>query len=339
MSELGGAPVGPVVAPPAAAGVRPLEQAPAFSIVITAYEAAATIAAAVRSSLGQTHPAHEVIVVDDGSKDDLTSALAPFEGQISVVRKQNGGGASARNAGVAAASGEFMAILDADDTYQPRRLEALASLARARPDLDLLTTDARFVVDGKGVGSFSAHNEFSAGDQRAAIFANCFVGGWPAVRLSRLAEIGGFDEQMRIAYDWDCWLRLILHGAIAGMVDEPLYDYVLHSGSLASSRVASLWERVRLLEKARINPLLREDEKPLVEAAIRRRRNEAVLEETKAVLDGAMPRRHLLDLALAGGTGLRERGLAGLALTAPPLARRVVSTRLPPEQRFAESES
>jgi hypothetical protein len=292
----------------------------------------------VRSALEQTHPAHEVIVVDDGSRDDLDGALAPFAGKIAVVRKENGGGASARNAGVAAASGEFMAILDADDTYQPRRLAALASLAVARPDLDLLTTDARFVVDGRGVGSFSAHNEFSAGDQRAAIFANCFVGGWPAVRIARLGEIGGFDERMRIAYDWDCWLRLILHGCAAGLVDEPLYDYVLHSGSLASSRVASLWERVRLLEKAGANPELRVAEGPLVEAAIRRRRNEATLEETKAVLDGAMPRRHLLDLALGGGIDLRERGLAGLALTAPPLARRVVSTRLPPERRFAESE-
>jgi glycosyltransferase involved in cell wall biosynthesis len=319
--------------------VAALDGPPAFSIVITAYEAAGTIAAAVGSSLEQTHPAHEVIVVDDGSKDDLATALAPYEGQIAVVRKENGGGASARNAGVAAASGDFMAILDADDIYQPRRLETLAGLATIRPDLDLLTTDARFVVEGKSVGSFSAHNPFAAADQRAAIFANCFVGGWPAVRIARLGEIGGFDEQMRIAYDWDCWLRLILHGAAAGLVDEPLYDYVLHSGSLASSRVASLWERVRLLEKARVNPSLRSEERPLVEAAIRRRRNEAVREETKAVLDGVLPRRRLRDLLGESGIGPRERAFAGIALVAPPLARRVVSTRPSPEQRFAESES
>ena len=331
--------VGPVVAPPPAEPVTPQERPPTFSIVITAYEAAATIAAAVRSSLEQTHPAHEVIVVDDGSKDDLAGALAPFAGQIEVVRKRNGGGASARNAGVAAASGEFMAILDADDTYQPRRLEALAGLAKARPDLDLVTTDARFVVDGEGVGSFSAHNPFAAAEQRTAIFANCFVGGWPAVRLSRLAAVGGFDEQMRIAYDWDCWLRLILHGAGAGLVDEPLYDYVLHSGSLASSRVASLWERVRLLEKAAVNPdLLPEEERPLA-AAIRWRRNEAVREETKAVLEGAMPRGRLRRLAAESDAGPRERVLAAIALVAPPLARRVLSTRPSPEQRFAESES
>jgi hypothetical protein len=330
--------LGPVVAPPPAVTVTPLQRPPTFSIVITAYEAASTIAAAVRCSLEQTHLAHEVIVVDDGSKDDLAGALAPFEGQIKVVRKPNGGGASARNAGVAAASGEFMAILDADDTYQPRRLEALAELAMARPDLDLITTDARFVVDGEGVGSFSAHNPFAAAEQRTAIFANCFVGGWPAVRLSRLAEVGGFDEQMRIAYDWDCWLRLILHGAGAGLVDEPLYDYVLHSGSLASSRVASLWERVRLLEKAAVNPDLRPDERQPLAAAIAWRRREAVREETRAVLDGAMPRGRLRRLLGESAAGPRERALAGIALVAPPLARRLLSTR-PSPQRFAESES
>jgi hypothetical protein len=330
--------LGPVVAPPPAEPLVSLERPPSFSIVITAYEAAATIAAAVRSSLEQTHPAHEVIVVDDGSTDDLAAALTPFEGQIEVVRKQNGGGASARNAGAAAASGDFMAILDADDTYQPRRLEALAGLATARPDLDLVTTDARFVVDGEGVGSFSAHNPFAASDQRKAIFGNCFVGGWPAVRLSRLAEVGGFDEQMRIAYDWDCWLRLILHGATAGLVDEPLYDYVLHSGSLASSRVASLRERVRLLEKATGSPDLRPEEEQPLAAAIRWRRNEAVREETKAVLDGEIPRRRLRELIGEVGIGIRERAFATLALLLPPLARRVVSTRPSPEQGLVESE-
>lgn len=326
------------IAPPAREPLRPPAVPPTFSIVITAYEAAGTIAAAVRSALEQTHSAHEVIVVDDGSRDDLAGALAPFAGMIEVVHKENGGGASARNAGAAAASGEFMAVLDADDSYRPRRLEAIAALATARPDLDLVTTDARFVVEGKAVGSFAAHNGFASTDQRTAIFANCFVGGWPAVRIAALERIGGFDEEMRIAYDWDCWLRLILSGSAAGMADEPLYDYVLRSGSLASSRVASLWERVRLLEKATGNPDLLPIERVPLDEAIRWRRSEAMREETKAVLDGALPRRRLRTLAGEDG-GLRARGFAALALLAPQFARRLVSTRPSPEQRFSASES
>jgi GT2 family glycosyltransferase len=319
--------------PAPTAAVEPLAAAPSFSIVITAYEAAATTPDAVRSALGQTHPALEVIVVDDGSNDDLEAVLAQFGDRIEVVRKRNGGGASARNAGIEAASGDFMAILDADDVYHPRRLEALAELATARPDLDLLTTDARFLVAGEETGRFAAANPFATEDQRQAIFASCFVGGWPAVRLASLRAIGGFDEQMRIAYDWDCWLRLILAGAQAGLVERPYYDYVLRSGSLASSRVASFWERVRLLEKARANPALEPEEREPLETAIRWRRSEAVGEETKAVRAGEGDRGRLLRLAFAPRVALRARAAAALASLSPARAHRTgVEDRRSPEQ-------
>jgi hypothetical protein len=329
-----GASPGPILVPPPLGEIEPLAQPPTFSVVITAYEVADTIAEAVSSALDQEHPAHEVIVVDDGSKDGLAAALEPFAGQISVVSKENGGGASARNAGVAACTGEFMAILDADDLFHPRRLRALADLAMARPDLDLITTDSRFVVDGEPVGRFAAENPFDVEDQSAAIFQSCFPGGWPALRVDALRAIGGFDEEMRIAYDWDCWLRLLLSGSAAGLADEPLYDYVLHSGSLASSRVASLWERVKLLEKARAGHSLSPAHQYLLAGEIRHRRNEATLEETQAILAGDPDRRRLRELAGSAGIGRRERALVALALLAPPLARRVVSTRLPPEKRF-----
>jgi GT2 family glycosyltransferase len=321
--------------PAPTAAVEPLASPPTFSIVITAYEAAATIAAAVDSALAQTHPAQEVIVVDDGSNDGLDAALTRFGDRIELVRKPNGGGASARNAGMKAASGSFMAILDADDVYHPRRLEALAELATMRPDLDLLTTDARFLVAGEETGRFAAANPFATADQRRAIFASCFVGGWPAVRLASLRAIGGFDEQMRIAYDWDCWLRLILAGAQAGLVDKPYYDYVLHSGSLASSRVASLWERVRLLEKARATPSLTAEERTSLGSAIRWRRSEAVREETQVMLAGEGSRGRPLELALAPNIALRARATAALASLAPALARRTTAQdRRAPEQRF-----
>lgn len=314
--------------------VAPAATAATFSIVITAYEAAGTIAVAVRSALEQTHPALEVIVVDDGSRDDLSAALAPFGEAISVVKKPNGGGASARNAGVAAARGDFMAILDADDRYDRRRLEAIAGLAQARPDLDLVTTDAGFVVDGEVVGTFLEHNTFATVDQRTAIFAGCFPGGWPAVRLAPLRAIGGFDEQMRIAYDWDCWLRLLLAGSSAGIVAEPFYEYVLHGGSLASGRAASLRERVVLLEKARHNPDLRPAERPLLERELRRHRDAAANAAIEASLGDEGSRLRLARSALAGGTGWRIRARAALAAASPSLARRFSAPPPPPEQRF-----
>lgn len=164
-----------VLAPTRRVGSDPVSS-PTFSIVIAAYEAAATIAAAVESALEQTRPAAQVIVVDDGSRDEIDTALSPFIDRIVFIRKENGGGASARNAGIAVAECDYLAILDADDRYDSRRLEALAELAEDRPDLDLVTTDARFIVEGDPVGSFLSHNSFPVDDQRLAIFESCFPG-------------------------------------------------------------------------------------------------------------------------------------------------------------------
>jgi GT2 family glycosyltransferase len=325
-----------VVAPPPAATVRPA-QAPTFSVVVAAYQAADTVGEAVASALDQTYPAHEVIVVDDGSTDDVAGALAEFGERITLIRKQNGGGASARNTALAAASGDFFAILDADDVYGPRRLEALADLAASRPDLDILTTDATLVVNGRYVGRLHSRTAFVAAGQRTAILKTTFVGGWPAVRTSRLREIGGFDETFRIGYDWDCWIRLILDGALAGFVDEPHLEYRQHAGSLTTDRVVALWERVRLLEKAQRHPSLRADERRVLAESLRHHRTRAVLAEAESALRSASTaRRSLLRHSLLSGITPRARALLALAATAPPLGRRWLPRDPGPlERRFA----
>jgi GT2 family glycosyltransferase len=312
-----------LLAPRPAEAVEALGAPPTFAIVITAYQAADTIAVAVRSALEQEHPAQEVIVIDDGSTDDLEAALEPFRGEIELVQQENRGGPAARNRGIEAVQTEFMAILDADDAYHPRRLAVIAEAARQRPDLDVLTTDARLIVDGKPEGTLAEGAPFAIERQRQAIFERCYPGGWPAVRKERLQAIDGFDEKMRIAYDWDCWLRLILSGSAVGMVDAPYYDYVLRSDSLSANRVASLWERVRLLEKATRNPHLRPADRPALEEAVRWRRGEAVREEIR-VFSLAGDRRGLMRLTATPGAALTTRIGAGLGALSPALTRRLL---------------
>lgn len=307
---------------------------PTFSVVIAAYEAAATIGRAVESALAQTAPAHEVIVVDDGSRDDTAGALARFGEKVTAIRQENRGAGAARNAAAAAAGGEFIVVLDSDDAYHPRRLEVLGELARRRPELDLITTDARLIVDGKATGTFAEYTPFVTENQRTAIFESCFVGGWPAIRLGRFRAIGGFDETLKIAQDWDCWLRAILDGAEAGFVDEPYYDYFVHADSLSSSRAASLWERARMLEKAAANPALRPRERPALERALRMHRSRAVDAETQAAIYANGERAKLARLTVAGGIEPRVRVGAALGFLAPPLARRLVHEDRPAEERL-----
>jgi len=292
-----------IVAPLPMGPVEPI-LAPTFSVIVPTYQAAETIAESVASALAQTVPAHEIIVCDDGSTDETTAVLEPYLDRITYLRHENQGAAAARNRGIRVASGEFVTTLDSDDIWLPRYLEAVGGLAAARPDLDLLSTDTWFEVEGEIVGRFCAENVFSVEDQRKAILASCFV-GWPAARRSRLVEAGGFDESLLVAHDWDAWLRLIFAGSRAGLVDEPLRHYRVHGGSLTANRARSFHERARLLDKAREQADLRSGELEILEtsrrAALQRARH---AEAREALLNGEPGARRR---ALAAG--VRGRGL------------------------------
>ena len=296
---------------------------PSFSVLIPAYNAAGTIAEAVESALGQTVRPLEIVVIDDGSTDDIDRALAPYMREIALVRKENGGGASAFNAGLRAASGDFVAELDADDAYEPGRIEALGELGAQRPDLDILATDVYLEVEGEVVGRFSTGTPFATDHQRVSIFDRCFM-LLPAIRRERLLEIGGQDEGMRLAYDWDCYLRLILAGARAGLVDVPLYRYRLAATSLTGDRPAALRARVTMLEKAMTNPDLRAEEREPLQRAIAENTKRAMLAEAEAALRRGDPdaRRRSLAAVTARGFGVRTRAKALLAAAAPRWAGR-----------------
>jgi glycosyltransferase involved in cell wall biosynthesis len=171
-----------------------VDSPPTFSVVIAAYQAASTVADAVRSALDQTYAPLEVIVCDDGSTDGAAQVLEGFGRSIRVVRRANGGESAAKNTAVVAARGDYVVVLDADDVFHPRRLEALAWLAGERPDLDVLTTDA--VLEADGVPMRRAYGPswaFPAQDQRSAILDRNFVFGLCAVRRERWLAAGGFD--------------------------------------------------------------------------------------------------------------------------------------------------
>jgi glycosyltransferase involved in cell wall biosynthesis len=300
-----------------------LEMQPSFSVVIPVYQGAATVGAAVTSALEQTAPPREVIVVDDGSTDDLAGTLQPFAGRICVLRKENGGAASARNVGAAAAEGDFVAFLDSDDIWEATYLEAIGELARVRPDLDLLSTDVYYEVEGTVTTRFYEHVDFVVDDQRLAILDGCFV-GWPAVRRRRLLELGGFDESLLVAEDWDAWMRMIFSGSKGGLVPEPLLRYRRHAGSLTAKRAFSLAARARVLEQAEKALPLRPDEAALARSARAWLLARSRVAEMQEALAAERPRRTALRIAAKRFVPWRTR-LAGLgAAVSPGLGRRLL---------------
>lgn len=307
-----------MLVPPRAGLIEPLAHAPTISVVLPVYQGTATIAEAIESVLGQEPPALEVILADDGSTDDLDRALAPYADRIRVVRGPHRGVAAARNAGLRAASGDFVLFWDADDVLLEGKIAALGQLGAARPDLDLLCTDVYFEREGSRAGRFGEVNPFPTRGQRKTVLERCFL-VQPAYRRSRLTEIGGFDESLATGEDWDCVLRLVMDGSSAGLWDEPLGIYRINSDSLTHSRPQTLRDRVRLMEKALENPKLREDERPVLQRSLTALRGRARLAAAQAAIvagDPAAPRR-CLELASTRGVDPPTR-LAALAFALLP---------------------
>jgi hypothetical protein len=224
------------------------------------------------------------------------------------------------------ATGDFVTVLDADDAFSRSRLESLAALGASRPELDLLATDAYFERERKIVGRFYDGHPFpEEDDQRRAVVEWCFMFN-PAVRRSRVLEIGGFDESLQIGYDWDCWLRLILGGSRAGHVAAPLVRYRLVSGSLSDNRPASFRARVTLLEKAAANPDLRPDERPFLEGQLAEAQRRALRAEALEAVQRRQPdvRRRALRVVLGRRMAAGDRAGAALALVSPRLAARAL---------------
>lgn len=205
---------------------------PLVSVVIPVFNSSHYVAGALRSVFAQTFDDLEVIVVDDGSDDReaLVEALAEFSDRIQYVRQENSGPAKARNAGVARASGELIAFLDADDEWSADKLAMQVQYFREHPETGLLHSA---VVDGTRDGALP-------GPPRHAfceLYHTDFYVRTLTVMLPRriFNEVGGFDERREIhVEDWDFWLRIAVRYPI-GYIAKPLAYH--RRGGLMSSQI------------------------------------------------------------------------------------------------------
>ncbi|HEY3724967.1 MAG TPA: glycosyltransferase [Acidimicrobiia bacterium] len=214
---------------------------PLVSVLIPAYDVEDFVAAAVESALDQTYPRVEVVVVNDGSTDGTAAAIAPYRDRIVYVDQANRGLAGARNAAIEAASGSVLALLDADDLWLPDRLERCVSLLERETDVGLVTSDAFLIEDGERTerrcyGDRRIH-PFPGpdADQLDIIAQRNFLFVSVVFRRALVDELGGFDETLARAEDYELWTRLLLAGTRAGYVPEPLGYYRRRADSLSAS--------------------------------------------------------------------------------------------------------
>lgn len=214
------------------------------SVVIPTYNYARYIGEAIDSALAQTLPPIEVIVVDDGSTDDTQAVLAAYGDRIRVLRQENEGVAIARNSGIAAARGEYVAFLDADDVWKPRKLEL--QMARFDESIGLVHCG---IESGETVQLPRVDGHVA--DALLLLEADVIHGpGSTVVVRKRVAEeVGGFDGGLAASEDWDFCYRVALRHRVAH-VAEPLVTYRKHGTGRHTNIVRMEAGMLRAFEKA-----------------------------------------------------------------------------------------
>ena len=216
------------------------------SIVVPVYNGETNLQETLNSVYMQTYTNIELIVVDDGSTDKTLTILEQNSAYLRLIHQDNKGAAAARNLGVKEAKGSWIAFLDADDLWEPKKLERqMAACSRYVWSY----TDVVFLG---GVNNGRRDSQFTRkyqGQILEKIACGNFI-GTSAVMVRRQAfiEAGGFDESLRSIQDWDLWVRL---SALyeAGYLDEPLVHYRVHAKSSSRSTRKTYPYHMKVIEK------------------------------------------------------------------------------------------
>lgn len=249
--------------------------APGFSVVIPVFNGEDSISVSIESVLNQTLPAEQVIVVDDGSTDGTERICRKYSENITYIRQGNAGVSAARNRGVEVAKCEWLAFLDADDYFYPKRLESYVRLLREYPDVDFITGDFDYIgSDGGWIRSSMASTGLGKryidqcvnGDftlmqkERFGDFIQNHFGDTHTLSLPRetFLRLGGYNTKYQVCEDVHFLARLCAISRCAGVVCKPVAAYVIHDNSAtrrdplrAQSQTVAAMEAVALeLENA-----------------------------------------------------------------------------------------
>jgi glycosyltransferase involved in cell wall biosynthesis len=250
---------------------------PLVSVVIPTYNRAASLAATLDSVLAQSYPRIEIVVVDDGSTDDTAAVVARYGDSVRYRRKKNGGVASARNAGLAEASGELIALLDSDDLCLPERIAMQVACFRQFPQIVLCSSDFSALVNNRvtevshiafyysqarrtpgGARGLYPHSHTLTVSARAdapaktlpavtvltgRVYEQLVWGNFvhpPTVMVPRAVvdAVGSFDESIPIGTEYDWLIRVSRAGEFA-YLDTPLLLYRYSGDQLSGPRYSA----------------------------------------------------------------------------------------------------
>lgn len=220
--------------------------APLVSVVIPCFRQAHFLPEALASVFAQTHPAVEVIVVNDGSDDNTDEVARSFLPRIRYVSQKNAGLSAARNAGIEVATGEYLLFLDADDLLHERAIEWLVAAAAGREDVLAVCGWRKF----SGTPANAIDTDFIIAPGEAfprLIHANPAAANAYLSSRTMLNAVGRFEVNLRSCEDWDLWIRLTLAGAEFVAIPQVAAYYRQMLGSMSTNHERMLASRTEVL--------------------------------------------------------------------------------------------
>lgn len=194
------------------------------SIVIPTHNRADMLQRALDSALAQTHPHLEIIVVDDGSKDNTAEVVQAYQEKhpnVKYLKNETALGACpTRNRGIMAATGKYTSFLDDDDEYLPERIAEMLQLYHGKADWAFVTTDYLSITKK---GTRRSHKPGPIPLEKI-LWIN-YAGQTVMAETKKLQALGGFDEDLTAAQDYDMWTRLIRKYGTAFRSSKVLYLY------------------------------------------------------------------------------------------------------------------
>jgi glycosyltransferase involved in cell wall biosynthesis len=225
------------------------------TVLMPAYNAAPFVARAIDSVLAQTHADFELLVIDDGSKDDTfaaASACAVRDPRVRVIRQPNAGIAHTMNRGLEMAQGEWVFCMHADDLMMPNRLERQLAFLAANPDVAVASSLVLYLNDrdevvGRGKCPFTD----PAAVKRAVDAGEVIAFNHPAtvLRKSAVREAGGYRQEFWPAEDIDLWNRIVEKGHRVAVQDEYLLKYRIHGASASIGRARLMQQKAIWMEQ------------------------------------------------------------------------------------------
>ena len=231
---------------------------PLVSVIIPTYNRWPMVGEAVESVLRQSRRDFEIIVIDDGSTDDTTKELQKYGSHVRLVSQPRAGVAAARNYGATLAGGPYLAFLDSDDLWRPKKLEIQTAFMSQRPEIQICQTEEIWLRNGMRINPKARHRKPS-GDIFRQSLDLCLVSP-SAVMMTRglFEKVGRFDESLPVCEDYDLWLRIAAHHEVPLIPSALTVKRGGHPDQLSHSVWGMDRYRLRALQKLLRSNLSRE---------------------------------------------------------------------------------